>query len=83
MFERWHRRLVSLHRFCGVALPVHLGIAPVPAVASIAQATQLGAPSEFFFDESSLWSMRALALIPAIMLVAAILGVICFFHGPC
>lgn len=36
----------------------------------------------FFLSESSLWSMRTLAVIPAIMLFVAILGVICFFHGP-
>jgi hypothetical protein len=35
-----------------------------------------------FFDESSLWSMRALAVIPAVMLLVAILGVVCFFRGP-
>lgn len=36
----------------------------------------------FFFDDSSLWPIRALAVIPAVMFVAAILGVICYFRGP-
>ena len=35
-----------------------------------------------FFDESSLWSMRALAVVPALMLFAAGLGIVCFFRGP-
>ena len=36
----------------------------------------------FFFDESSLWTIRALAVMPAIMLFVAVLGIICFVHGP-
>ncbi len=35
-----------------------------------------------FFDESNLWSMRALGVIPALMLVASILGLVCYFRGP-
>jgi H+/Cl- antiporter ClcA len=37
---------------------------------------------DHFFNESSLWSMRALAVVPAIMLFVAGLGVVCFFRGP-
>ena len=35
-----------------------------------------------FLDESTLWSMRALSVIPAVMVLGAMLGVFCFFHGP-
>jgi hypothetical protein len=36
----------------------------------------------FLMSESSLWALRGLAVIPAMMLLVAILGVICFLRGP-
>lgn len=47
--------------------PRSLGLSVIPA---------------FFFNEPSLWTMRVLAVLPALMLFVAILGVICFFQGP-
>jgi hypothetical protein len=35
-----------------------------------------------FFGESGVWMIRALGVIPALMWIASIVGVYCFFHGP-
>jgi hypothetical protein len=49
-------------------------------VASIASAAELGARDGT--RESQLWSVRMLAVIPAMMFIAAILGIDCFFRDP-
>ncbi len=37
---------------------------------------------EPFYRESGVWAIRALGIIPAVMWLASLLGVYCFFHGP-
>jgi len=60
-------RVRSFQRWLRLRTLRHPGLRMVPAL---------------FLNESSLWSMRVLAVLPAIMFLVAILGVFCSFHGP-
>ena len=42
----------------------------------------LGLMPAFLFEDSSVWLVRALGIIPVLMWAAAAMGVYCFFHGP-
>lgn len=41
----------------------------------------VGVLPAFLLDEARLWPIRTLAVIPGVMLFAALLGLVCFFGG--